>query len=76
MCPNSVTGSLTLKAGGQHSISSRLKVLIIMTGLEVSMQVLGTHSFVMKVRSRQGVEKLAVETKSLGCRKGANYEAL
>ena len=27
------------------------------------MQVLGTRSFVMKVRSRQGVEKLAIGTK-------------
>ena len=28
------------------------------------MLVLGTHSFEMKVRSRQGVEKLAIGTKS------------
>ena len=42
------------------------------------MQVLGTRSFEMKVRSRQGVEKLAIGTKLIfyGWSKGADYEAL
>ena len=41
------------------------------------MPVLGTRSFVMKVRSRHGVEKLAMGTKSFMVGEtGGDYEAL
>ena len=40
----------------------------------MSIPVLGTRSFVMKVRSRQGVEKLA--RSFMAGERGADYEAL
>ena len=39
------------------------------------MPVLGTRSFVMKVRSRQGVEKLAIGIKHLWLKKGGGLRS-